>query len=198
MEMDWQNRLKISVGLNHPTGLPARRESLISAAVMLLFSPGPEGNPYLLLTRRSEQVETHKGQIALPGGMQDPGENLKDTAFRELQEELGIGPEGIELLGELPGISTVSSGFWVVPFVAASKRKVPDWVLRPAAVEIDLAFWLSWFGLLESQAFSWESIKSQGRTFNTPVFRQEGHRIWGATALMILNLKERWERAGVG
>src|SRR3990172_5047359 len=90
------------------------------AAVMILLYPRGE-NLDFFLTRRTETVETHKGQISLPGGAQEPGESLQETALREASEELGVDVKCVEILGEpLSPVYIPVSGFRATPFVGFS------------------------------------------------------------------------------
>ncbi len=95
-----------------PPEHPARE-----AGVLLLLYLTNEGL-HFVLTRRTDTVATHKGQISLPGGMREPGETLEETAVRETGEELGIHPARIRILGApLTSLFIPVSGFWVTPFV---------------------------------------------------------------------------------
>src|SRR5262249_19433488 len=82
------------------------------AAVLLLLCPGPDGTPHIPFLRRTETVARHRGQIALPGGARDPGdESLLATARREAWEELGIEPDAYDVVGALPEFDSAVSNF---------------------------------------------------------------------------------------
>src|SRR4030043_592103 len=99
--------------------------TLKKAAVLIpLFKK--DGEYYILFTRRTDTVEHHKGQISFPGGRQDKKDkNLLATALREAQEEMGIAPRDVKILGELDDFCTVTTDFCVSPFVALISYPYP-------------------------------------------------------------------------
>jgi len=91
-------------------------EALIRAAVLVPLVR-KDGEWHVLVTKRTQKVEHHKGQISFPGGAWEPGDaDLKDTALRETYEEIGLSPESVQLLGVLDDCPTIT-GFAVTPFV---------------------------------------------------------------------------------
>ena len=96
------------------------------AAVLVLFHIGQSG-PSILMTKRTDHVESHKGQMAFPGGMverhdKSEGDPLKAAAKRETEEEVGISSQHYDVVGALPEIR-IPSGFEVTPFVALGRKK---------------------------------------------------------------------------
>jgi 8-oxo-dGTP pyrophosphatase MutT (NUDIX family) len=85
-------------------------------AVLILFGEG-EGGPDLLLTERSHTMRSHPGQVSFPGGSIDPGETPRQAALREAEEETGLDPGGVEVIGELPQLWLPPSNFAVTPVV---------------------------------------------------------------------------------
>jgi len=78
-----------------------------------------DGAPHLLLTKRSDDLPSHPGQISLPGGVvEDDDASARDAALRETEEEVGIGRDGLRVIGELDDVHTMGSGFIIHPFVA--------------------------------------------------------------------------------
>lgn len=152
------------------------------AAVMILLYP--HGNDLdFFLTRRTETVENHKGQISLPGGAQEPGESLQDTALREAVEELGIDPTSVEVLdGPLTPIYIPVSGFRVTPFVGFTPDH-PDIMIAASEVvsiiETPLDLIMSEENIVEEE---WEIRGYKGLV---PFFNIHGHRVWGATAMIL-------------
>lgn len=99
--------------------LRIKEEGFSPAAVLLLLYPREE-EYHILLTQRTSRVEHHKGEVSLPGGAWDHGETLAETALREAQEEVGLAPGLVELLGTLDDITT-RSNFVVTPHVAIAR-----------------------------------------------------------------------------
>jgi 8-oxo-dGTP pyrophosphatase MutT (NUDIX family) len=115
---------------------PSRPDPSLEAGVpaAVLVPVIEAGSPALLLTRRTETVRDHKGEISFPGGVrhrEDP--DLVTTALREMEEELGISPAEVEVLGALPPTHTVVSGYVIVPFVGVLATRP---AVRASAAEI--------------------------------------------------------------
>jgi 8-oxo-dGTP pyrophosphatase MutT (NUDIX family) len=92
-----------------PEGATTRR-----GAVLVLFGEGPQGGE-LLLTERAHHMRSHPGQVSFPGGSVDPGETPVEAALREAQEETGLDPAGVQVIGELPELWLPPSNFAVTP-----------------------------------------------------------------------------------
>jgi 8-oxo-dGTP pyrophosphatase MutT (NUDIX family) len=158
-------------------------DTAASAVLMPILAAGPE--PRVVFTKRSEQLSRHAGEISFPGGISDPGERPDQTALRETEEELGLAPEDVELLGALPTVHTRVTGMLIVPFVGmlwADPRFTPN------AAEIDqvLEFGLEDLrGAGAETEFEWE-----GHRFDTFIYDMSGHVIWGATARILWSFFE--------
>ena len=162
-------------------------QTLKPAAILLPIIERAE--PSILLTKRSENMPTHAGQISFPGGRVHPGDgSLIETALRELYEETGIEREFVDVGGFLDPYETVNSGFMILPVVGfvregftllANPREVAD------VFEVPLDY------LCDPSNRSRMSVERQGvkREFHTIPFGE--HTIWGATAEMIVNLSGR-------
>ncbi len=140
------------------------------------------------LTRRTETVESHKGQISLPGGAQESGESLQDTALREAAEELGIDPACVELVdGPLTPVYIPVSGFRVTPFVGFTPDR-PNIMIAASEVvsiiETPLDLIVDENIVVEEQ---WEIRGYQGLV---PYFNVRGHQVWGATAMILSEFVE--------
>lgn len=94
--------------------LPPADGSARQGAVLMLFSEGPRG-PELLLTERSHTMRSHPGQVSFPGGSLDPGEGPVEAALREAQEEVGLDPSAVDVIGRLPQLWLPPSNFAVTP-----------------------------------------------------------------------------------
>ena len=169
--------------------LDARERELVEppegrrrAAVLLpLFVR--DGALRVLLTRRTDTVEHHRGQISFPGGVEEEHDDSPwATAMRETEEELGIAPGDVRLLGALTPLVTVTD-FFVEPFVGA----IPyPHVLKPAAAEIAEVIDVPISALLDPKAL--ERRMLPGRDEPTLFYHYGSHVIWGATARMLKEL----------
>ncbi len=168
---------------------PAAAGDLRRAAVLVpLFESG--GEVYLLLTRRSEAVEHHKGQIAFPGGAADGDEDLRQTALRETFEEVGIPPDHVEILGRLPDVEVIASGFRVSPFVGVVPHPYP---LRPSSEEIEEVVPVPLAVFRQPANLRVERRERDGRPHEVLHYAYRGHDIWGATARIIRHLVDLLE-----
>jgi 8-oxo-dGTP pyrophosphatase MutT (NUDIX family) len=142
-----------------------------------------DGSLWVLLTRRTETVEHHRGQISFPGGAAEDGdESLLATAVRETEEELGIAGRDVRVLGALSPLATVTD-FYVEPFVGAIPYPYP---LKPADAEIAELVDVPVPSLLAPEAL--EERVLPGRTEPTLFYHHGRHVIWGATARMLKQL----------
>jgi 8-oxo-dGTP pyrophosphatase MutT (NUDIX family) len=161
------------------------------AAVLVPMYGWPE-RPGLVFTERRSDLRRHAGEISFPGGRQDrPNEDLRSTALREAQEEIGLDPEQVELAGALPPIGTYVTSYKIHPFVGLI---ADDLALEPnpAEVETVLSFELE---TLRS-AYAMRRLVRRGVPIRTPTFEIERHMIWGATARILRDLLERLGRGG--
>ena len=102
-------------------------------AVLMLFGEG-EAGPDLLLTERAHHMRSHPGQVSFPGGRIDPGETPEQTALREAQEETGLDPDGVDLVGRLPELWLPPSNFAVTPLVGWWREPSPVTAASPDEV----------------------------------------------------------------
>ena len=157
----------------------------MAAAVLIAVTDRAE--PGVILTVRRDDLRTHAGQVAFPGGRTDPGEDAPAAAVREAWEELELDPTQVELVASLDPYGTVT-GFAVTPVVGVippdlplvpHDREVADWFETPLAHLIDPANQHRRSALFEGRERHYYEIEWNGR------------RIWGATAAMIVNLSLR-------
>jgi 8-oxo-dGTP pyrophosphatase MutT (NUDIX family) len=142
-----------------------------------------DGGLWVLLTRRTETVEHHRGQISFPGGAAEDGdETLLSTAVRETEEELGIAGRDVRVLGALSPLATVTD-FYVEPFVGAIPYPYP---LKPAEAEIAELVDVPVPALLAPGVLEERTLP--GRTEPTLFYHHGRHVIWGATARMLKEL----------
>lgn len=160
---------------------------LRDAAVMIAAVERPEGAS-LILTKRTEKLRSHSGQIAFPGGRIDPGDPTPEfAAIRETEEEIGIGAETIEIVGRMPDYIS-GSGYRISPVLGVAK---PDFVLTLNADEVDDAFEVPLSFLMNPANHTRGSRVWQNRErfFYDMPFGER--RIWGVTAGIIRTLYER-------
>ncbi|MCK7595271.1 CoA pyrophosphatase [Lysobacter sp. CAU 1642] len=164
-------------------------EHLAEAAVLVGLIERPAGQS-VLLTRRTDSMRQHAGQIAFPGGRRDPGDrDLVAAALRETEEEVGIGAPLIEPLGFLDPYATIT-GFRVTPVLA---RIDPGYQLRLEAAEVAEAFEVPLTYLLDPANSEQVGAEFRGRMRHYWQIHFGRYRIWGATAAMILNLRRFFE-----
>lgn len=153
------------------------------AAVALIFRAGADGKPELLFIKRSDYpADPWSGQVAFPGGREEPGDgSLADTAARETREELGI-----DLERDGTFIGTLDD-------LRPRINRLPDVIVRPYVVllkgyeplilshEVALAFWIPLAALKEAGSWRDTQVLARGIQINTRAFHHEGHTIWGLT-----------------
>lgn len=156
--------------------VPSRRKA---AVLVPLFER--DGEPWVVLTRRTDTVRSHAGQISFPGGAADPGEiDLWDTAVRETHEELGISPDDITRLGALDDYPTYSSGYIVSAFVGTI---IPSATWTHSEAEIAEVIELPLQRLIDAGRM--EEWERDGIRFPMHLFDVDEHRVWGLTAYIL-------------
>jgi len=136
----------------------------------------------MLLTRRTDQVEHHKNQISFPGGAVDPEDKtIVETALRETEEELGIAPEKIEVIGSIDEVTT-PSGFLITPVVGLLKQ-LPS--LRLHRIEVEDAFTVPLDFFTGQNNVRVEHREYEGKKHDVYFYRYEDKEIWGVTAYII-------------
>jgi 8-oxo-dGTP pyrophosphatase MutT (NUDIX family) len=138
---------------------------------------------HVLFTRRTEQVESHKGQVSFPGGACDEGETTPEqTALREAEEEIGICPAEVDVLGRLSRMVTVSS-FRVSPIVGV----IPfPYAFKVASVEVARVFTIPLMWLANRNNY-WEFSLGDSDKSLIAYHPYDGELLWGATARMTVN-----------
>lgn len=164
----------------HAAGLAA--PSFRAAAVLVPIVT--HARPSILLTLRAAALSAHPGQVALPGGRIEPGETPEAAALREAAEEVGLDPRLPEVLGRLPDYQT-GTGYRVTPVVALV---APPLLLTPDPAEVAEAFELPLDVVLDPMAPTREAAEWRGLMREYWVWPHERHRIWGATAAILVNL----------
>ncbi len=165
-----------------PTPSPEPPSGDRLAAVLALVVEAPE--PSLVLTVRAGGLSRHPGEVSFPGGINDPGESLAQTALREAHEELGLDPTLPELLGALPPVHTTVSGILVVPFVGIV-GSLPAFSLNDGEIKEVLVTPTSQLAAVEREV-EWE--RSDGRRWRGWVYELDTATVWGATGRIVRDL----------
>ena len=157
---------------------------LVSAGVLVpLFLK--EGEVQVLFTQRTLLVKDHRGQIAFPGGVRDPGDpDLLATALRETEEEIGLAPLAVEVLGTLPAVATIT-GYHITPFVGL----IPyPYDFHPSPREVKRLLALAVGEFYAPERWRTGPYVFQGRTTRVCYWQNGQEVVWGATARIVLNL----------
>jgi HAD superfamily hydrolase (TIGR01509 family) len=167
---------------------PPRGDARIAAVAFVLCWDGRGWS--LPLTVRNVNLSRHGGQVSLPGGLVEIGESVREAARRELCEELGVEPP-LEWLGELAPLFLFNSNAYVTPCVARVSGW-PEW--RPQPGEVDRVLRLDLGELVANDPPPPMTISRGPVQFTAPRFAVEGHSVWGATAVLLGELRGRLQR----
>ncbi len=167
------------------------------AAGLLLLIP-VDGTARVVLTVRAPALEHHGGQVSLPGGAIEDGESIEQAALREAHEEIGLRPDGIQLLGSLTPVDVHVSGFRLYPVVATLAVRP---VLAPSAREVARVLEVAVSDLMDPRSFAWRTIDRRGLRIRVPTLVIDGgppaggnraphaaptrDELWGATAMVV-------------
>lgn len=156
------------------------------AAVLLAFTR--ETDPCLILTKRAEHLSSHRGEVALPGGMIDPqDESVIATALRESLEEIALEPDRVEVLGQLDPMVT-RFGVKVTPVLGLIS---PDEELVANPNELDSVFRVPLSFLVRDERLRTDRGTLNGHSVAVPCWEWQGYHIWGVTAIILVNFMNR-------
>ena len=164
---------------------PNTQETARPAAVLILLFPF-EDEIQFFLTKRTEDVEHHKGQISLPGGIRENDESLNETALRETKEEVGIDSTKIIISGSLTPFFIPVTGYIVHPFIGWCKEK-PSTKIHD--VEVNQLFSVSITELMDEKTLKAEQWNIRGYDAIVPYYNFEKCKVWGATAAILSEFK---------
>ncbi len=154
------------------------------AAVLAPLVLTPE--PSLIFTERAAELSRHAGEVSFPGGLQDPGETLAETALREAHEEIGVDAGLPDLLGALPAVHTTVSGILVVPFVGVIETP-PVLTISDAEIAAVVTVPVARLAAVERPM---QLERPGGGTWHGWTYEIDRHTIWGATGWMLHGLLE--------
>ena len=156
-----------------------------SASAVLAPLYEHDGQTWVVFTRRSWHLRAHKGEVSFPGGRQEPGESLWDTAVREAWEEIDLDRSSVERIGELDHLSTISSRSFIVPYVGVLPGR-PE--LTPNEHEVDAILHVPLAELLDPAIYRQERWGIPGLDRRIHFFELVGDTLWGATGAIVVDL----------
>lgn len=164
------------------------------AAVLNLFYPGDDSEARLLLILRKTYKGVHSNQVGLPGGKVELFDrDLEATALRETHEEVGVAPQQVKVIRSLSEVYIPPSNFMVYPYMGYADHK-PKFTRQESEVERLIEVRLEEF--LNDRAMFYQRLDtSYARDIEVPAFRLNDHTVWGATAMILSEVKEMLEKS---
>lgn len=187
--MESQHKLAPSLRINELDAIDINTKKPNKAGVMAVFYPNNKGITHLVLILRKTYKGVHSNQVGFPGGrVENYDRNLMQTALRETEEEVGIPQAEVRVLKKLTKLYIPPSNFWVHPYIGLIDR-TPELIRQESEVEKILEVDLEDF-LDEKNLISQELSTSYAKNIQVPAFSLNGHIVWGATAMMLSELKD--------
>jgi len=184
-----QHKLAPLLRIQELTDLDIEAKKPNKAGVMALFYPDKNEITHLVLILRKTYKGVHSNQVGFPGGrVENFDKNLKHTALRETEEEVGIPQADVRVVKKLTKLYIPPSNFWVHPYVGLIDR-TPNLIPQESEVEKILEIDLEHF-MDERNLISQELSTSYAKNIQVPAFSLNGHVVWGATAMMLSELKD--------
>lgn len=174
--------------LHQPSELASWREA---AVLILLYEEN--GQTCFPLILRVDGPGVHANQVSLPGGAREPGEDLQNCAIRETAEETGVCPDDIRIIRELSPLQVPPSRFIVQPYVGMLAQRP---AFRPAPEEVAAIVVPTIDEMLDPGNRAKEILSIRGHDWLVPYYRLGGHRVWGATAMILAELSAMIGRPG--
>ncbi len=154
------------------------------SAVLVAIVDTPEG-PSVILTRRTDHLRNHPGQISFPGGRVEESESVHEAAVREAHEEIGLQPEHVHIIGELDPLTTFVSNSLIIPVVARVEG-IPDFVIEEA--EVARVFMTPLHDLAREDTYRNEWWARPQGDINIHFFELDDETVWGATGRILRQL----------
>lgn len=185
--------------VSHKKMIPPGRELTVShedidlvrySSVLLLLFP-VQGQIYTCLTKRNRSMKNHPGQVSFPGGRIEEGESPELTALREAQEEVGVFPLDVEILGRLSELYVQVSSYTIFPYVGWIDHQ-PEFILNKDEAEKIILFPLQKF--IQNRNVKHREMKTSVGLLNVPYFSFDGEIIWGATAMILSEFLDMIEK----
>ena len=181
-----ESHQKMRVIYDQSIELPFSEINSIPAAVLILLYLA-DNEIYFFLTKRTDELKHHKGQISLPGGTQEGNEKLIDTALRETQEEIGINKTSISIIGTITPLFVPVTGFMIYPFIGYSLNKLDP---KPDPVEVATIFSVNISDLLNKENRTTEQRNIRGYDVQVPYFKLNDYQVWGATSMILSEFRD--------
>jgi len=175
MKVDYREKIKFPFTINKAK----------PAAVLLLLYPN-ENQIFFYLTKRTENLKNHKGQISLPGGSKEQEETLLETALRETEEEIGINKNRISIIGSITPLFIPVTGFMMTPFIGFIPKKP---LIKLDSMEVDEIFSVNILDLMNNDKLSTKR-QINGTHINIPYFLLNKHQVWGATSMVLSEFRD--------
>ena len=169
----------------NPINYSSNSECPNPAAVIILPFPVKQDIRFFL-TKRTSVVQYHKGEISLPGGAWEKGEQLWGTALRETNEEIRVRAKHIQFIGELTPLFVPVTGFLIHPFVGWMDDE-PE--TSPDPTEVESLFSASVLSLADENSCQCEERTIRGHVFDVPYFQLNREKVWGATSMILSEFK---------
>jgi 8-oxo-dGTP pyrophosphatase MutT (NUDIX family) len=163
----------------------ARAESSQAAAVLVPMYE-EHGEAHVVLIKRPQEMPSHRGEIAFPGGKVEPkiDRDLEATALREAKEEVGLAPEDVEIVAQLDGLGTVASRFTITPFVGFLHGRP---ALTPNPREVTRVLFVPLSDLLDDAVYREERWDPWLEGLGVQFYELHDETVWGATARILTN-----------
>lgn len=168
-----------------------KKEPRMSAVLILLYEN--EGGIYFPLIKRPIYNGAHSGQMAFPGGKHENKESFEQTALREAQEEVGVNPKDIEVLGQLSDLYIPVTHMMVKPFIAVSQNN-PQFKLEP--LEVEALHPVKWSDFMNPETKKTEQWDIRGVDVKVPFYLLDDQKVWGATAMILSELESLFLTSG--
>lgn len=170
-------------------------EGARNGAALLLVYPHDD-TLHFALTVRGSGLRNHTGQVSLPGGRVDEGESFEDAALREAEEEIGVGPRTVELLGRLTPLHIPVSGYILYPVIGFTSMRP---AFQRAEWEVARIIEAPVSVLSDARVFKREMrtrvVNGQSVEVDVPFYAIDGEKVWGATAMVLAEFAALWNAA---